>query len=45
MFRNDGQQAGLLFLAFGHNLNAFEAPLRHMAGLEGGIVDALFRFS
>ncbi|GAB3460370.1 Dyp-type peroxidase [Azotobacter salinestris] len=42
---NDGQQAGLLFLAFGHSLDAFEAQLRRMAGLEDGIVDALFRFS
>jgi putative iron-dependent peroxidase len=42
---SDGQQAGLLFLAFGHSLDAFEAQLRRMAGLEDGIVDALFRFS
>ncbi|GAB3395583.1 hypothetical protein GCM10027514_43280 [Azotobacter armeniacus] len=42
---NDGQQAGLLFLAFGHSLDAFEAQLTRMAGLEDGIVDALFRFS
>ena len=42
---NDGSQAGLLFLAFGRSLDAFEAQLRRMAGLEDGIVDALFRFS
>lgn len=42
---SDSQQAGLLFLAFGHSLEAFEAQLRRMAGLEDGIVDALFRFS
>ncbi len=40
-----GEQAGLLFLAFGHSLDAFEAQLKRMAGLEDGIVDALFRFS
>lgn len=41
----DGHQAGLLFLAFGHSLDAYEAQMRRMAGLEDGIVDALFRFS
>lgn len=43
-FSDDGQ-AGLLFLAFGHSFDAFEAQLKRMAGLEDGIVDALFRFS
>ena len=38
-------QAGLLFLAFGHALDAFEAQLRRMAGLDDGIADALFGFS
>jgi putative iron-dependent peroxidase len=38
-------QAGLLFLAFGKSLDAFEAQLRRMAGLDDGIVDALFDFS
>lgn len=42
---SDGAQAGLLFLAFGHSLEAYEAQLRRMAGLNDGIVDALFRFS
>lgn len=42
---SNGEQAGLLFLAFGHSLDAFEAQLKRMAGLEDGIVDALFRFS
>ena len=42
---SDGAQAGLLFLAFGHSLEAYEAQLRRMAGLDDGIVDALFRFS
>ena len=41
----DEQGAGLVFLAFGHSLDAFEAQMRRMAGLEDGIVDALFRFS
>ena len=40
----DGQ-AGLLFLAFGRSLDAFEAQLRRMAGLDDGIADALFGFS
>ncbi|MOA55329.1 Dyp-type peroxidase family protein [compost metagenome] len=34
-----------MFLAFGHSFDAFEAQLRRMAGLDDGIVDALFRFS
>jgi len=38
-------RAGLLFLAFGHTLDAFEAQLRRMAGLDDGIADALFGFS
>jgi porphyrinogen peroxidase len=41
----DEDGAGLVFLAFGHSLAAFEAQMRRMAGLEDGIVDALFRFS
>jgi putative iron-dependent peroxidase len=40
-----GAQAGLLFLAFGHSLDPFEAQMRRMAGLDDGIVDALFGFS
>lgn len=40
-----GGQAGLAFLAFGRTLDAFEVQMRRMAGLEDGIVDALFRFS
>ncbi|MGP3792228.1 Dyp-type peroxidase [Pseudomonas sp. B392_1p] len=42
---SDGRQAGLLFLAFGHSFTAFEVQMRRMAGLEDGILDALFRFS
>jgi len=41
----EGQAAGLMFVAFGHSFNAFEAQLRRMVGLEDGIVDGLFRFS
>ena len=40
-----GAEAGLMFLAFGCSLDAFEAQLRRMSGLEDGIVDALYRFS
>ncbi len=40
-----GMQAGLLFVAFGHSLDAFEAQMRRMAGLEDGVVDALFKMS
>ncbi len=36
---------GLMFVAFGKTLDAFEVQLRRMAGLEDGIADALFRFS
>ena len=36
---------GLVFVAFGHSLDAFEAQLRRMVGLEDGVVDALFRFT
>jgi putative iron-dependent peroxidase len=41
----DGQRAGLVFVAFGASLEAFEAQLRRMAGLEDGITDALFGFT
>jgi len=36
---------GLMFVAFGSTLDAFEMQLRRMVGLEDGIPDALFRFS
>ena len=36
---------GLMFVAFGKSLDAFEAQLKRMVGLEDGIPDALFRFS
>jgi putative iron-dependent peroxidase len=38
-------QAGLMFVAFGHSFDAFEAQMRRMAGHEDGIVDALFSFT
>ncbi len=40
-----GQQAGLMFVAFGKSFDAFEAQMRRMAGLDDGIVDALFGMS
>lgn len=40
-----GSKAGLMFVAFGCSFDAFEAQLRRMAGLDDGIVDALFRIS
>jgi putative iron-dependent peroxidase len=40
-----GRQAGLMFVAFGQSLDAFEAQMRRMAGQEDGITDALFRIS
>ena len=36
---------GLLFTAFGHSFDAFEAQCRRMVGAEDGTPDALFRFS
>jgi len=41
----DGDRAGLVFVAFGKSLDAFEAQLRRMVGEEDGIADALFRFT
>lgn len=42
---NDGLDGGLMFVAFGHTLDAFEAQLRRMVGLDDGIVDGLFSFT
>ena len=36
---------GLMFVAFGANLDPFERQWRRMTGQDDGIVDALFRFS
>ena len=42
---NTAQKAGLVFVAFGSSLYAFEALLKRMTGDEDGITDALFRFT
>ena len=36
---------GLMFVAFGKSLDAFEAQLRRMTGQDDGIIDGLFRFT
>ena len=36
---------GLMFVAFGKSLDAYEAQLRRMVGEEDGITDGLFRYS
>jgi putative iron-dependent peroxidase len=41
----DADEEGLVFVAFGRSLDAFEAQLTRMSGQEDGIVDALFSFS
>ena len=41
----EGNHGGLVFTAFGHSFDAFEALLRRMSGAEDGITDALFTFS
>ncbi len=41
----EGNEGGLVFTAFGHSFDAFEALLRRMSGAEDGITDALFTFS
>lgn len=41
----DGARAGLVFVAFGKSLDAFEAQLRRMVGAEDGVVEALFKFT
>jgi porphyrinogen peroxidase len=41
----DGVRAGLMFVAFGHSFDAFEAQLARMSGADDGIVDGLFAFS
>ncbi len=38
-------QAGLMFVAFGHSFDAFEAQLNRMTGADDGIEDGLFQFS
>lgn len=41
----NAMRGGLVFVAFGASLDAFEAQLRRMAGLDDGITDALFTFT
>ncbi|MDB5947288.1 MAG: Dyp-type peroxidase [Ramlibacter sp.] len=38
-------QSGLMFVAFGRSHRAFEVQMRRMAGLDDGVVDAMFRIS
>ena len=40
-----GQDAGLVFVAFGKSLTAFESILTRMTGAEDGVADALFKFT
>jgi putative iron-dependent peroxidase len=41
----DERSEGLVFVAFGHSVAAFDALLRRMVGLDDGVVDALFGFT
>jgi len=41
----DATRAGLVFVAFGKSLAAFEAQLKRMVGAEDGTADALFTFT
>ena len=41
----DASKAGLVFVSFGHTLDAFEALLKRMVGEDDGTVDALFNFT
>lgn len=41
----EGEAHGLVFVAFGHSLDAFEALLAQMVGATDGVVDGLFRFT
>ncbi len=36
---------GLMFVAFGNTLDAFEVQMRRMVGLDDNVVDGLFRFT
>lgn len=42
---SEGGKHGLYFLAFGADLDRFERVLRHMVGLDDGVVDGLFGFT
>ncbi|MDO9480032.1 MAG: Dyp-type peroxidase [Hydrogenophaga sp.] len=41
----EGNVGGLVFTAFGHSFDAFEALLGRMSGAEDGMTDALFTFT
>ena len=41
----EGNNGGLMFVAFGATFYAFEAQLQRMIGAEDGIVDAIFKFT
>jgi len=41
----DHRGAGLVFVAFAHSLDPFEAQLRRMVGEDDGVTDAIFAFT
>ncbi len=41
----DGVEEGLVFVAFGHSLDAFDALMNRMCGMDDGITDSLFSFT
>jgi len=41
----EGMTSGLMFVAFGHSFNSFEAQLKRMTGAEDSVVDAIFSFT
>jgi putative iron-dependent peroxidase len=42
---SEGSRAGLVFVAFGRSLDAFEVQMNRMLGLDDGVTDALFDFT
>jgi putative iron-dependent peroxidase len=42
---SEGEESGLMFIAFGRSFDAFDTQMRSMVGLDDGIPDALFRFT
>lgn len=42
---SDGEDSGLVFVAFGSSFEPFEAQLNRMVGAEDGVQDALFSFT
>ena len=41
----DAMRGGLVFIAFGHSLDAYETVMSHMIGSDDGITDGLFSFT